>query len=342
MVKLIALVATLAVGGGGVGTASAGPAPEQKIRMLQVSHGLSFAPSYIARGKGYFQEEGIALDFKIVGGERVAQPALMANEAEAIVTSSNGFVTMASKELQVLAVQGTVNSLTTNLTMSPRFLKERKVSRQSPLAERLAALRGARLSGGTVGSALHRYIIWIVKQGGLDPERDVTLTFIAGGPPQMAALKAGHVDGFLLSPPSGEQAEADGYGQVFIHAVEIPEFKTFVHEVVAVRREYAREQASTVDRIVRAMSRGNNFLIERPEEAKQVLQPFFPHISPRIMSVSVDAIKETIARDGRMTEAEWRNVVRILMESGAIPRPVETREGVWWTNAHIKGIPPVR
>lgn len=109
--------------------------------------------------------------------------------------------------------------------------------------------------------------------------------------------------------------------------------------VIAVRKDYAEQQPDVVERVARAVSRANNFLIAKPEESKQVLKQFFDNIAPEVMSASVDAIKPAISKDGLMTEAQWKNVVDILVASGALKSPLDYKEGAFWTNRFIKDIP---
>jgi hypothetical protein len=50
----------------------------------------------------------------------------------------------------------------------------------------------------------------------------------------------------------------------------------------------------------------------------------------------VDLGMDAYPRDGKMSQAMGANAMKVLTESGAIPRALDTQEGVLWTNQFLK------
>lgn len=338
LIVVIALIALLGATTPGLAQGR-GEAKPTTIRMVQAVHAMAFAPVYVARGQRYFEEEGLALEFTIIPGAPAAQ-ALVGGSAEFLGHGSDQLVKMAVRGLRVLAVQSPMRTMTMNVTIRKEIAQRKGVGPGSPLDQKLAALKGLTLGTASAGSVADTYTRWLVRKAGLDPTRDANIVQTGGAEALIAAMSKGLIDGFLLSPPAPELTEADGYGLILISNTrgEIEEFRNYVHEAIMVKAEYAERNPEIVEKVARAVSRGNNFLMDHPEEGKKVLQAFWPNAAPRIIQFGLDGVRPGIPRDGRMTEGGWRNVVKILREAGVIQTGMDTTEGRYWTNRYLAGL----
>lgn len=55
---------------------------EGKIRLIEVTHSVFYAPLYIAIDAGYFTEEGLEIELTNGGGADKCMTALLANQAD--------------------------------------------------------------------------------------------------------------------------------------------------------------------------------------------------------------------------------------------------------------------
>ncbi|MBI3079764.1 MAG: ABC transporter substrate-binding protein [Deltaproteobacteria bacterium] len=334
---IAALIVALAGVLAGVGNAQA-QASRTKVTVVQVIHAFSFAPVYVARHKGYFEAEGIDLDWQIVQGAAVAIAALSGGNAQFAAGASTEVMTMVSRGLPALAVAGIATSMTMDAVVSKRWAEARGVTPRSPLRERILALKGAKMGITSPGGAPDRYGRWLMTTVGLTPE-DVQNVKAGGAPEIMAAVKHGTIEGFLLSAPSGPQVEHDGYGVILIPFRDVPEFREFVHESLHGLKPYIEAHPQITEKMARALARANNLIQDRPDEAKALLRKDFGRINPSVLSASLDSMRSAFPRDGKMTQKQWDNTVKIHLESGAIKTSLDTREGLWWTNQHLRNIP---
>jgi len=90
---------------------------------------------------------------------------------------------------------------------------------------------------------------WLAS-GGIDPDRDVSLTVIP--PPQMLSnLKAGNIDGYCVGEPWNSRAVNEGHGFVIANDLDI--FPGHIEKVLGVREEWANKYPETHLALVKAL-----------------------------------------------------------------------------------------
>jgi sulfonate transport system substrate-binding protein len=90
------------------------------------------------------------------------------------------------------------------VVVSKKIAEERHFDPKAPLAERAKILKGLRMSVGAIRAIPQAYLNVIAKAGGLDPERDMTVTAIPATD-TVPSLEHGAIDGFSGGPPNLEE-----------------------------------------------------------------------------------------------------------------------------------------
>jgi NitT/TauT family transport system substrate-binding protein len=329
VVGLLLLVGLVAPGG-----AAADPG---RVTLLQGFHSMSFTPIYVARAKGFFEAEGVDVDVQIVSGSSIAFKGLVGGQAQFAAMGATELITAAERGLDRMVAVAAVNrAVTVSLAVRKDVAEARGLNPAVPVRERIAALRGLRIASGSPGGAIHTVLMYLLKQGGLDPKTDVTVLAMGGTGPMLAALKARHIDAIAISPPAPESAAAEGLGVLFIALSrgDVPELGTIAYDALVTSREYARANPEVVRRVVRALGRASTFVQEHPEETREIMLSAFAGTPPAVMGAVIDNLRHAFARDARFSEEMWRNAVHFNVEAGKISRALESREGVLWTNAY--------
>lgn len=101
-------------------------------------------------------------------------------------------------------------------------------------------------------SAHHYELAYWLASAGVEPGRDVELVVV---PPSLmaAALEARQLDGFCAGEPWGSVAVAEGAGHILTTKAHI--WRSSPEKVLAVRRDWAEEDAERLARLVRAVYR---------------------------------------------------------------------------------------
>lgn len=200
-----------------------------------------------------------------------------------------------------------------------------------------ADLKGKRLGINRFGATPDFAIRFALRRLGLDPARDVSILQIGGQSERLAALKAGAIDGTVMSPPSTVLARKLGFRELTSMAglgLKYP------FEAIAVTKAFARERPDTVRRLLTALVLGTHrFKTDRDEgiralrkylktddmEALGEAYAFYAPIFPRKPFVPLEGVQMILdelgrtdprAKTARPEEFVDTRFVRELDESG--------------------------
>jgi NitT/TauT family transport system substrate-binding protein len=231
-------------------TLSAEPTALQEVKIGYTSTSTSVFPIEFARRKGFFREEGLNI-VMIVMRTNVIMNALLTRGID-YGTPTTSIIRGAASDLPVKAVAV--------LTGRPDYFLAVKKEFKS-----LRDLKGKRIAIGTFGAAADIALRAVVRQEGLDPDRDVIRLQMGGGDSRFAALVGGTVDATILNFPFNLQAEKLGFNVLLWlgERLEMP------LSGVGVRDETIQKNPGQVFGLVRAIYRAVVFAKANPEETIQ-------------------------------------------------------------------------
>ncbi len=320
--------------------APASNAPKIKLSIAQVNPVWSFAPLYLAVQAGYFDDEGVDMNVQIVSSGALASAALVSGEVQAVAGASTDNLTSYERQIETIVIAGYVTSLMMDLAASNSFLQKTGLTRESPLKDRVTALKGTKLGVSSVAGAPTQFAKYLLKAYGLNPETDAEYIVVGSGPTKVAALRQEQVDVFIAGQPDAQTAERQGIGKVYVvMGQEIPIFKDFVYETLTVTKDWVAKNPEPAQRIARALGRANNHIQNDFDDSKRILKSVLPGAVPEIVDQVMAENRGAFAMDARMTESGWKNAVEVHLASGAIKTNVPTQEGVIWTNKYLVDVP---
>lgn len=330
-----AVVMTLVAGAAGLPWMRARSATaSMKTIVLQGIQGMSFTSIYVARGAGFFEKEGVDADVQIVRGAPATFQGVVAGQGDFGAMGATELITAASRGLKsVIAVAPVNRAVTMSVAIRKDVAQARGLTRELPIRERISGLRGLRIATASPGGGLHTVLMYMLRQVGLDPVKDVNMVFTSE---MLPALRARQVDAFAVSPPAPEMAEAEGFGLVLIALArgEMPELGNIAYDALVARREFVEKNPALVRGVVRAMAQASNYIRTNAAGTEAVLLKFFERTPPPVMKAIVANLRTAFAENGRYTETMWQNAVDFNIKAGKIPAALDTREGVLWTNAY--------
>ena len=308
-----------------------------KVTLLQGFNSMSFTPIYVARAKNFFQAEGLDVDVQIVSGSSMAFKGAVGGQAPFAAMGATELITATDKGLDRMVAVAAINrAVTVSVAVRKDVAAAKRLTANLPVKERIAALRGLTVASGSPGGAIHTVVMYMLKKGGLDATRDVTVLAMGGTAPMLAALRARQIDAIAISPPAAETAAAEDLAMIVISLSrgDMPELGTIAYDTLVTSRDYAQKNPDVVRRMVRAIGRASNFVLDHPDETRDIMLRAFDKTPPAVMASVIDNIRHAFARDARQTEEMWRNAVIFNLEAGKIARSLDAREGGLWTNAY--------
>jgi ABC-type nitrate/sulfonate/bicarbonate transport system substrate-binding protein len=182
------------------------------------------------------------------------------------------------------------------------------------------------LEGLTLGTAPNSYAELLFKTSaklaGADLSKIKTVSFAAGGPPMLSALKNRQIDGFVSWEPNNADAAVAGDG--YYSTLDIGDNPTkHINGTLTVNSNFLKDHRAAVVGVVKALVDATNELNKNNAEYVQV--------AIKGTGSSVDVVKEAIPRgrlDYKLYEKEAKALLKLIAQaqmtqtdtSGAIDR----------------------
>ncbi len=270
-----------------------------KVTIFSGGLTLNHAPQMVASKRGFFLEEGLDAEYAISSqGASVVVAAVLSGEALLGCTGGPAAISPISKNAPIKIVIVVGSRYAAEITLSQKFLQAKGVTPQSPLEQKVKALKGARLGIYSPGDSTDQLARYLFKRYGINVDTDVELVSTQNAPNMLAAFRRGSIDGIMVSPPTGVQAESEGLGQIFIRGEDEPTLKGYPYAVCFASVVDIEQRPQVVASAVAALARSARLLRTEPEQVKADVRSFFPEFDPKIFGAAyasaVGAIPESV------------------------------------------------
>lgn len=305
----------------------------KSVKIAQSIPSLSFSPLLVALDRNFFGNQGLKVDFVELQSGTTGLQALIGGSVDLVASSSDVTAGAVAKGSDVQAIEN-IAMMTLQLCVRKDWASKANVTPDSPLEDRIKALKGATLGITGPGASSDRDLRYLlIKLGGLDANTDTTITQVGGASAMAGALDANQIQGFLLSPPNCASTKE---GEVLVEPSDVPTFKNYVFEVLLGSTAWLKKNADIASKAATAMAMGNNYIVEYPDEALKILQAQFSKVDPSIIENAFQkTILPQIKKNGQFDADMWNNTNTVLLDAGVISQPLPMDEGKIWTNEYI-------
>lgn len=251
--------------------ASAGAAQEtKKISIATSTTGMLYLPIYVADVMGYFDEEHLDVETQTMKSSAI-MAAVIGGNVDIYPGTPAAALRAASKGTEIRVFGAMLTQYASNVVISAELAEKTGVTDESSMQERIAALKGARIAVTGAGSGTHQLALYLFKQAGLDPDRDVTLVFIGGSREILAAFEHDRIDGFILSNPTSDTGVMD-YGGFLLFNMsggDVEELNGYPYITLDARESWLREDPERAVAFLRAIGKAQH-AIRDPELSESV------------------------------------------------------------------------
>jgi ABC-type nitrate/sulfonate/bicarbonate transport system substrate-binding protein len=270
----------------------------EKVRLAYPARSLSALHIQVAQKQGFFTKHGLQVE-AIQMRPTISVAALLSGEVRYLASVGSAVRAAAvGAAIKVVAVSNLAPFF--SLVVRPHFTDIRQ-------------LKGKEIGlTGNPGGTNDRTMRLILREAGLDPERDVKLIY-AGDPPLLfsAFTSAGRFDAMFVSLPFPVLAEQKGY-RVLINAAEKVEIPL---SGLAVTTETLKTHREQVKRVVKAHVEAQRFIKSNKGATLDVMVGWLGldrSIASRAyeLYIPVVAQRATVAREGN------RRVLEMEADSG--------------------------
>lgn len=242
----------------------------------------NYSPLWIAKEMGFLDKHGIDADAIFIRGATVATQGLVSGGVSFIYAGGAAAVEAALSGADIVIVSSPTNRMDQLLVTSKDI--------QTP-----AQLKGSKIAVNSVSGTAILAVKIILNELGVNPEKDITYLALGDPPSRLAALKSGLVDGTVLIPPFTLAARKAGFN-LFDDLPALRELE-YPSGSLIVRREFAKREGQTVERVTRAMIEALHFFktnkqatlrilkkhlrLENADELEEAYQVFAPRFRER-------------------------------------------------------------
>jgi NitT/TauT family transport system substrate-binding protein len=317
----------------------AGPAQQATPAVSADFKVLYLWPLFVGIEKGFFAEEGLDLSWLEVGSGPLGTASLVSGNAQFTDMGISDAANLYAQGREMLLVYRLMRRITLDLVVRKEVVDRLGLSRDMPIADRYAALKGLNIGITQPGAITDIVARFYLKQAGLDPDRDANIVPVGGAAALAAALRTGQIDTYLLSPPTPHQLELEGIGSIIIKssAGDVPDLDGVPFASVAVTKEFADSKPELVEAYVRGIRKSIAYGRANREDALAITQKYFADTPAEIIALSWDALLPAISDDGLFTESGNQRYLQLYADVGQLQGGMPPiQDGILWTNRFVK------
>lgn len=282
--------------------------------------GFTFAylPLLTAKAAGFLEAQGLDATLVNASGGTNALAATLGGSVDVCGLVMSDIILAAAKGQKIQAFAPLMSQYASDAVISVAAAKKAGITPEMPLKEKMARLKGMALAISGRGSGTDKLWRYLVSLGGLDPDKDVTLTVVKLD--QMyPALKSGQIDGFNTTAPANNRAVDDGIAVWVARPSqgEVPGLNDFLYTVLGAKPDVLAAKGDIIARLVAGLTKGAELVRANPAEAGKLLHgAFFTQTDPALVAATVADQKATVAVPPVLTEAQFVQNRDFMMRFG--------------------------
>ncbi len=294
----------------------------EKVKMSTFQSNFCCFPVYVAQHLKLFEKHGVEVELVYGTGIQVANILISGSTDFGAFAIEHGVaVTSKGQDVKLLVVTLTrppFSVIVRNQVPTPNAGK--------PYPQMLADLKGLKIGISTPGASTDVTLRFLLREAGLDPQKDVTIVPVGDPTTALAALKNGLIDGNMSVEPT-QTAAVTGL-KIAKHVLNIesgqgPElFRDFAYNGVFARGSTLKERPQAARAVVAAIVEAEQ-RIQDPnqlDEIVKVAQAYMRGIDADLLRSYLTTYRGNFAPVA--TPAAIRNISQMLLAGKLIAQPV--------------------
>ncbi len=257
---------------------------------------FGYLPTYVARAKGFFDQEGLDLKLVIMRNS-VAAPALLAGEIH--FTPAYSAINAALRGAPFKAIFFVYSTSTFQFTVRPEIRDSQD-------------LKGKIVAVSTPGAAQYQATQLMLQKLGLELGRDVKLLPVGAAQARMIAMDKGLVAGSANNPDIAAQLVRKGY-RILTNSADV---YPIPFSGVSVNEEMIRKKPDTLRKWLRAHLRAMLLIRQNPDDAGKIAERELK-IDPQVSGEAVRQVLSFMNPDDPGGFSE-KGILFHIMESAAV------------------------
>lgn len=250
------------------------------------------SPLWVAKETGIFREYGIDARLIYMEGGRLSIQSLLSGSTQFMTGDAVSALTAVGGGADIILLASAKNILPYVFAVSKEV-------------RRPEDLKGKIIATSQIGGRAGEIARMVIKNMGLDPDKDVTYLAVGGTMSRLAALSTGRVHAAPISHIVVPVAEERGLRVLQIEPIPL------IIDALWITRKYAEENPQTINNVVRAYVRGIATLLKDREKSLEVMRKYMRVSDPRVVQYGYDRYKKEVDRVPIPSEKAIQNTLEI-------------------------------
>jgi ABC-type nitrate/sulfonate/bicarbonate transport system substrate-binding protein len=315
--------------------AAAAPAhaQEEKASLALPILSVTFTPAYVAKDKGFWAKEGLDVSLHDISGLG-ATNAMLAGSIDFAVQSGLSFIRGNMRGQKMLAIALMANGVAFEITGRKELLGG--ITMATPIAERAKWLKGRKVAVDAPNTIVHAFLRYIAKKGGVDAEKEITVTPMQPET-ELAAMKSGAIDAGTWTFPWTYASQRQGDVLIASGLSDVPELLPFGSTDTATRPDFCQKKESVCRKLGRGYAQAHAFIHDHPAEAFEVVRKRLPQIDAGDLKAAFDAMVKTTPKVPTFSEEGLAHAQELMLIGGMI-KPDEKMSSftALYTNKYVQ------
>ncbi len=281
-----------------------------KLTVSEVTHSVFYAPQYVAMNLGFFEEEGLEVELINGGGADNVMTSVLSDQVE---------IGFAGPEATIYVYNENNSDYAEVFAQVTKRDGSMLVAREKDDEFVWEDLKGTTVIPGRVGGVPYMTFEYVLKQNGIDPQKDLTLDTSISFDAMTSAFVSGVGDYVTVFEPTGSSLETNGQGYIVAavgaYTEEIPYTAYFA------KKSYISENPDIIERFTRAIYKGQQWVNEHtPIEIAEAVITSFPDSDITLLEKSIANYKAIDAWNTTpyMTEASFTKLQEVMTLAGEL------------------------
>jgi NitT/TauT family transport system substrate-binding protein len=284
-----------------------GQAARRKVKIALAGDALHWYPAYVARAAGLFEQEGLDPEWIDVGSGTNQAASVISGSATMTPSGIEHAIEAGANGGDIVAFAMLFEMYPIQITISSAAVRRSGIEAAMPTDEKVRRLAGLTIGITSAGSGTDTMIRSVLVARGHNPDTMLRLQPVGSPAAVMAAFDRRLIDGFVLTAPYPDMAEASGAGMVAINAFrgDLPEVRGVPYTAMLTSRATIRRQPDTIAAATRALTKAITFANDKPEETQRLLHQFFRRVDPELFSRFEPAYRRAAAQNPVISQPQY-------------------------------------
>ena len=299
-----------------VAAATPNRATAQELLVTEPVHVMGYMPFYAAIHKGFFADEGIKVRVVTMLGGAAHTNAVLTGQAWAFIGGPEHNAFAKAKGADIRAVVPVMVRGDTHLMVRPDL---------PPMQGDLKSyLQGKRISVMQFGGTPHSIMLYMLKQLGLDPKKDVQI-LETSHPAVLAAVASKQADFGITNEPFLTQGNTRSMWRGPIWSAP-KELGPYIFTAINVPLKTIENDPKSVKGFVRAVLRGSRFAMDKANRVELITigKKEVPTLSDDDIGAIIDNAHgyQLWSPDGQITPEMWQTAHTVVRSTGILDKDI--------------------